>query len=179
MGREPTVHDDDPFRHCPRCAARLESFDDDGVARRRCPGCGWVRYRNPTVGVAVVLQDGDGCLLLGRRAGGGWCIPCGHVEWNESTEDAARRELAEETGLEIALDGVLAVHSNFHDPAHHTVGVWYRGRVTGGTPRAGGDLVEIAFHPLDAPPPLAFPTDARVIAGLAGRASRGSDPTTR
>ncbi len=153
------------YRFCPYCAARLEPFHDGERMRLRCPQCGWVHYRNPTVGVAVVLMEA-GNLLLGLRRDDGWCIPCGHVEWDESVEQAAQREFAEETGLQVTLKRVLAVHSNFHDPEHHTVGVWYLGERVGGTLRAGGDLLEVRFFPLDAVPPLKFPTDAKVVAQL-------------
>lgn len=153
------------FRYCPYCAAPLEAFHDGERQRLRCPVCGWVHYRNPTVGVAVALLE-NGHLLLGLRRDGGWCIPCGHVEWDESIEEAAMREFAEETGLQVALEGVLAVHSNFHDPEHHTVGVWYRGRRRGGQLRAGGDLLQARFFALNALPPLKFPTDRLVVAQL-------------
>jgi ADP-ribose pyrophosphatase YjhB (NUDIX family) len=121
-----------------------------------------VHYQNPTVGVAVVLIEG-GRLLLGERRTGGWCIPCGHVEWDEGVETAAYREFLEETGLEVALGDVLAVHSNFHNPQQHTVGIWYRGERTGGALQAGGDLQQVDFFPLDRLPPLEFPTDQFVV----------------
>jgi ADP-ribose pyrophosphatase YjhB (NUDIX family) len=143
------------FRFCPACGAAL------GEARG-C-ACGW--RRRPTVGAAVVLIE-SGRILLGRRFDGGWCVPCGRVEWNESIEDAARREFKEETGLDVELRGVLAVLSNFHDPADHSVGVWYEGVRTGGTLAPGDDLVEAAWHPLDRLPPLRFPTDAEAIGRL-------------
>ncbi len=153
------------FNYCPYCAEGLQPFSDGERLRSRCPNCGWIHYRNPTVGVAVVLLE-SGRLLLGERRDGGWCIPCGHVEWGETVEGAAVREFAEETGLQVALGGVLAVHSNFHNPNHHTVGVWYRGCRVGGELRAGGDLSRVEFFALDELPNLKFPTDREVVAQL-------------
>ncbi len=92
-----------PFLYCPLCAEGLQPFSDGERLRSRCPNCGWIYYRNPTVGVAVVLLE-SGRLLLGERRDGGWCIPCGHVEWDESIEKAAVREFAEETGLQVELE---------------------------------------------------------------------------
>ncbi|GAA1197179.1 NUDIX domain-containing protein [Prauserella alba] len=58
---------------------------------------------NGTVGVGVVVRDGDGRTLLGLRDKAGeptvWCLPGGAVDPGESFERAAARELAEETGL--------------------------------------------------------------------------------
>jgi ADP-ribose pyrophosphatase YjhB (NUDIX family) len=163
------------FTYCPRCAGTLEPFDDQGIERRRCPGCGWIHYRNPTAGVAVIiLRDEE--ILLGERRGGGWCIPCGHVEWDETIEEAAHREMLEETGLEVVLLGVFAVHSNVHDPEQHTVGVWYAGEARGGALRAGGDLVRVDFHALDALPEISFPSDRLVLRELAEEFSGGDLP---
>ncbi|GIW41722.1 MAG: hypothetical protein KatS3mg076_2299 [Candidatus Binatia bacterium] len=120
-----------------------------------------------------------GRVLLGRRARGAyaglWCVPCGYVEWGEDVREAARRELREETSLEAEGLSLLAVHSNFHDPGRLTVGVWFRARGVRGVPRAGDDLDEVAFFPLDDLPPLAFPTDRLVLDAL--RRSRGRPRT--
>lgn len=58
----------------------------------------------PMVGVGVIIVR-DGRVLLGRRAGshgaGAWALPGGHLEFGESIERCARREVREETGLEL------------------------------------------------------------------------------
>lgn len=158
------------FRYCPKCASELQAASFGGRLRDSCPRCGWVHYRNPTAGVAVILIE-DGKLLLGERQGGGWCIPCGHVEWDEAAEEAAVREFEEETGLQVVLEGVFTVHSNFHDPEQHTVGIWYSGRRVGGELRAAEDLVRVQFFPLGELPRLKFPTDELVVRKL--RTDRG------
>jgi 8-oxo-dGTP diphosphatase len=58
--------------------------------------------KKPRVGVACVVQK-DGAVLLGKRKSslghGSWGLPGGHLEFGESVEECARRELLEETGL--------------------------------------------------------------------------------
>lgn len=118
----------------------------------------------------MIVQKGR-TILLGRRARGqykgSWCIPCGHLEWGEEVRAAAEREFLEETGLQVEIGPVYAVHSNFHDPQSLTVGIWFRGNVTGGTLHAGDDLDAVDYYPLDAlPEQLAFPTDMLVLEQL-------------
>ena len=107
-----------------------------------------------------------------------WCIPCGHVEWNEDIRKAAVREFKEETGLDIELGPVFTAHSNFHDLEKQTVGVWFWAKTCKGTLRPGSDAAEAGFFSLDdLPRHMAFPTDLLVCRELGRGLREGSTPT--
>jgi ADP-ribose pyrophosphatase YjhB (NUDIX family) len=159
------------YTFCPQCAQRLEAAQVDGRRRMRCNACGFIHWRNPPVGAAVVVRDDEGRLLMVRRGPGAsrsglWSIPAGFVDYGEEVRRAAARELREETGLEATVGEVLHVATNFHDPAKVTIGIWFAGVVTGGTLVAGDDADAVGFFALDELPPLAFATDEELIRQL-------------
>ncbi len=153
------------------CAARLEARAIAGRDRQSCPACGFVHFRNPGVGAAVVVRDDAGRVLLVRRAPGAtqpgkWSIPAGYVDYGEEVRAAAARELREETGLEAIVGEPVWVATNFHDPAKVTVGIWFAGVANGGELTAGDDADAVGWFALDELPELAFQTDAAYLATL-------------
>lgn len=89
----------DRFKHCTFCGAR---YTPAQPWPRRCAACGETSYRNPTP-VAVAVQPVGGGLLVVRRAIppaiDQLALPGGFIDYGESWQHAAARELREETGL--------------------------------------------------------------------------------
>ncbi|MGE5334694.1 MAG: nucleotide triphosphate diphosphatase NUDT15 [Nitrososphaerota archaeon] len=94
--------------------------------------------QRPLVGIGVLVVR-DGKILLGRRknahGAGDWSPPGGHLEFGEAPEEAAAREVLEETGLpleNIRLVGV--VNSVFHDEQKHYVTLFMMADCPEGSP---------------------------------------------
>ena len=111
--------------------------------------------RRPLVGVGVVVID-QGRILLVRRGGevrkGFWAVPGGKARWGEPLAETARREVKEETGLEVELGSVIWVGDGMgddHPPDHHFALIDFAARVVGGTLQAADDAAEARFVPLD------------------------------
>ena len=110
--------------------------------------------RRPSLGAGMVCFRGEEVLLIKRGKAprlGEWSIPGGHVEWGETTAQAAIREVMEETGIEAeALDLIEVIDAigPGEPPKGHYVLVDYLGRWVSGEPRAGCDAAEAMFAPL-------------------------------
>jgi 8-oxo-dGTP diphosphatase len=116
-----------------------------------------------TVDIVVVSRERRPRVLLVRRKhdpfAGRWAIPGGFVDEGEALEAAARRELREETGLQVdELQQVRAFGDPDRDPRGWTISVAFLARVAAGAmqAQAADDAAEVAWHPLDDLPPLAF-----------------------
>lgn len=110
----------------------------------------------PRAAASAIIFRGDDVLIVERGKGaapGLWSLPGGHIEPGEKARDAAAREVAEETGVEARIVGLLDVHDAiFHDAngdlrAHYVLsvfhGVWIRG-----IPAAASDSRDARFVPL-------------------------------
>jgi ADP-ribose pyrophosphatase YjhB (NUDIX family) len=103
-----------PFSHCHACGT---AYATDRWPRV-CLACGTVHYRNPPpVGVALLPVSGFAVphVLITQRAIapclGQWALPGGFAEEGESCEGTAQREVREETGLDLPLEGFTLFHS--------------------------------------------------------------------
>ena len=108
-----------------------------------------------TVGVGAVVFKGDEILLIRRGKPpfkGQWSIPGGALDHGEKIEDAVRREVLEETGVEIAIGGLIGVFEALPaetGSARHVVMVDYWAEWKKGAPVAGDDALDAEFAPIE------------------------------
>jgi ADP-ribose pyrophosphatase YjhB (NUDIX family) len=147
----------DSWRFCPVCGEAIEKLDD----RVECRACGNIAYANAVPGAEAVCLDDEGRILLGRRAfhpgKGLWDLPGGFLHEDEHPLDALRREVREETALEIEPHEFLGFWLEPYDGRIVLCLAWTAG--AHGAARAGDDLVELRwFRPDELPHPseLAF-----------------------
>jgi 8-oxo-dGTP pyrophosphatase MutT (NUDIX family) len=95
--------------YCLHCGAMMTTTNsrNDPVPRATCTVCKYVHYDNPKVLVACMLFYEDRVLWIKRATPpyeGRWGMPSGYVECGETVEEAASRELFEETQLILAAE---------------------------------------------------------------------------
>jgi 8-oxo-dGTP diphosphatase len=124
----------------------LTPADPSPEAGRRYP-------RRPLVGVGALILDRDRILMAQRGKEplkGWWSLPGGALETGEALADAVRREVREETGLEIEPLGVLEIFERIMRdaagvPEYHYVLIDYVCRITGGLLAAGDDVCRVEW----------------------------------
>lgn len=101
------------FTYCPQCGG--DSFVAHGVKAQHCLHCGFTYYHNPSAAVALIVRDLRGSLLVATRAKepakGTLDLPGGFVDAGETGEEAAQRELYEETGLRLPTEQLIYAFS--------------------------------------------------------------------
>ena len=121
------------------------------VAKREYPD-------QPMVGVGGVVISLGRALLIRRGSEplkGEWSIPGGRLELGETLVEGVRRELQEETGLDVRILELIEVFERIFPepegtlrssrPQYHFVIVDYLCEAVNGEPRPGGDVTDLAF----------------------------------
>lgn len=150
--------------YCPSCGHATVQRFIDGRNRDVCPACGAVHWLDPKVAVAVIIAR-DGKVLLGKRGpaaerSGNWAIPAGFVDRGERVEDAAIREMREETGLAIVPGHLLTAISETGNPVIVLV---YVAQSFTGMPTPGDDLTDLGWFDPDELPELSFAHDRDIL----------------
>jgi ADP-ribose pyrophosphatase YjhB (NUDIX family) len=151
---------------CPMCGTPLEQRERYGLMRPVCPACDHIVFFSPNVAVVVFIRQGEQVLFV-KRAGdpkkGFWVLPAGFMEWNEDPEAAARREVLEETGLEVRIDGLLDVFHTPDDGGQADIVIAYAATIIGGLLQAADDAEAAAWFTKDTVPEIAFLPTERIV----------------
>ena len=143
---------------CPGCASKLRTrrLGPRNELHPHCPACGFVHYDNPVPCVGVLVMH-DGRLLLGKRRQnpfrGWWNVLGGFVEGREHPEETAVREVLEEAGVEVRLEGLQGIYiDRYGKTPEITMNLVYRGTLISGEPQAGDDIAALRWfapHEID------------------------------
>ncbi len=154
-------------RYCPQCGERLVSdiTAPGQPSRSICANCGLKWHHDPKLACATVIQQ-DGRVLLLKRARppgkGQWCLPGGFVDAGEVVEQAAAREVLEETGLQVQIQKLLGL---FSYESYPVVVAIFEGLILAGQLDISAESLNAQwFHPDEIPwPDLAFPSTTDVL----------------
>jgi 8-oxo-dGTP diphosphatase len=136
-----------------------------------CPSCGFTAYAQSAPAVAAFVVE-DGRTLLGLRAhepdAGRWDLLGGFLDEGEDPLDGLRRELLEETGLEIEPGDYLGAYvDSYGESGTAVLNLVFEASVLAGEMAPADDVAELRWFDLESLPPtdeLAFSWVARFLA---------------
>jgi ADP-ribose pyrophosphatase YjhB (NUDIX family) len=154
-------------KHCPFCGKILGKRVFDKKIRAYCETCKEPLYENPVPATCLVVTDEKERILLVRRSVdpkiGYWCLPGGFIEVDETPEEAALRELKEETGLSGQIDLLMGVIVNPSVLYHSLLLIGYLIRRYRGSLIAGDDASDAGFFDSENLPEIAFESHQKFI----------------
>lgn len=145
-------------KFCPQCQEK--SLDFDGKNQYHCPRCGFTFYRNVAAAVAAIIRCQGQVLFVVRAKEpkkGMLDLPGGFVDSCERAEEALRREVREELGIELGELTFFTNETNIYEyrgVRYHTLDLYYLADVD--TPPRDCDRSEIADIRLISPQELDF-----------------------
>ncbi len=168
------------YHFCPLCGKELIQGEREGRVRRFCgdDSCGFVFYQNPIPAAGAIIVQDDQVLMVKRAHPprvGWWCLPAGFMEWNEHPSATAIREVGEETGFLIKLNGLFQIYTGTDDPRSNAVLILYLADIVSGEMRASDDALDVRFFPFgELPQDIAFESHIRALADYQARFRFGS-----
>ena len=157
------------FNYCPICGKPVRVIHSEGRHRPVCTLCGHIIYVNPAPAAALVVLDSTRVLLTLRKYEphrGEWCLPGGFLEWGESPEEGAKRELLEETGITAGTISIIGAYDNITGVKRHVLLLAYRVHDWQGKLKAGDDAEEVRWFETGKTPPLAFTVHEKVLSDV-------------
>ena len=139
----------------------------DGNLRYHCSSCGVIHYENPKPTATLICMRENELLLVKRAYSPGkglWGLPGGFIEMNETPDDAAQRELLEETGLKGTVVRFIGHCSHFGSIFGDVLLLGLEMNIVDFTNLTPMDDAEVAkFFTNDQLPPLAFECHTKIV----------------
>lgn len=156
------------YQFCPFCGKRLEIRIEEGKERKYCSSCGWTYYPRATQAAAAVIVKKGKVLLAQRKREpfkGTWMFPAGFTDFGEHPLETLKREVKEETGLELKkarLIDVNQVEGDSREPGHFVF--FYEVEVSDGQLKNDDEEnQEIAWFDIKNPPKIGFKNHQKIM----------------
>lgn len=141
------------FKYCPKCGS--SDFNEYNEKSKQCSKCGFIYYFNSSAAVVAVIENNTGEILVARRAKDPakdtLDLPGGFIDMYETAEEAAFREVKEETRLIVKSIQYLFSIPNIYNYSNfevHTVDMFFKCKVDDFSElKAQDDVSELLFIP--------------------------------
>lgn len=147
------------YRYCPNCSNALQRKLIDGRNQLFCNTCGFIFWNNPRPATSIILEK-DGNVLFVKRSHEPlkdyWVLPGGVIEYDEDPSVAIRREVKEETGLDVSVGRVFTAYLIDNDPRGNSIDIVYEGSIIGGEFQLHEHSQHRFFSPNDLPDLIAY-----------------------
>ena len=122
------------YKYCPTCKEKLVRSSIDDRQLLNCKNCGFIFWNNPKPVVSILLYEGKKILMLQRAnepLKDYWCLPGGYINYDETPEEAIKREAKEEAGIEITIDNLVGAYRIDNDPRGVDIDIIFSGKSVG------------------------------------------------
>lgn len=122
------------YKYCPTCKTELSKKIVDDQRVPTCSWCGFIFWNNPKPVVSFLfVQNGKVFMLQRAREPltDYWCLPGGFMRYEETPEESIKREMKEETGLHVTIEGLVGVYRIDNDPRGVHIDMIYYGKGDG------------------------------------------------
>jgi len=116
------------YKYCPTCTKKLKTKVIDGRKRLFCLNCDFIFWANPKPVVSAILTVNNKILMLQRDKDPlkrYWVLPGGFIEYEETSQQAIKREVKEETGLDIDIKKIIGTYLINNDPRGNHIDIIY------------------------------------------------------
>ena len=151
------------WNYCGTCGKKLIIAHDGQSDRPHCPDCNRFYYKNPVPAACCFVQRNKDELLFVQRAvqpcKGEWTLPGGFIELNETAQEAALRELHEETNLTGSSPQLIGLSTNQNPNwgAVLVIGFLVKQWTGEKNMRPDTDTMDLRFFPREERPKMPFP----------------------